>query len=163
VDAEESAGAAQDMEKMDFEPFPKQREAIESPLGPALVLAGPGAGKTFCLIQRVAYLIEAKELAPERICAVTFTNKAAEEVTARLHRLLGAGADRITRGTLHALCLGILRDHPQEAGLRRGFGVADEEYQQLLLRRLRVFPQCSRATCHCSARRTSSTSTISSR
>jgi DNA polymerase III epsilon subunit family exonuclease len=130
---------------MEFVPFPKQREAIESPLGPALVLAGPGAGKTFCLIQRVAYLIEAKGLAPERICAVTFTNKAAEEVTARLHRRLGARADRITRGTLHALCLAVLRDHPQEVGLRRGFGVADEEYQQLLLRRLRVFPQRRRS------------------
>ncbi len=129
----------------DFQPFPKQREAIEAEMGPVLVLAGPGAGKTFCLIRRVEHLIRAEGLAPERICAVTFTNKAAEEVTARLHRRLGEQADRITRGTLHALCLGILRDRPQAIGLRRGFGVADEHYQQLLLRRLGVFPEARRS------------------
>jgi DNA polymerase III epsilon subunit family exonuclease len=129
----------------DFEPFPKQREAIEAAPGPVLVLAGPGAGKTFCLIRRVEYLIESEGFAPERICAVTFTNKAAEEVTARLHRRLGARTDRITRGTLHALCLGILRDRPREIGLRRGFGVADDHYQQLLLRRLGIFPEGRRS------------------
>jgi DNA polymerase III epsilon subunit family exonuclease len=122
-------------------PFPKQVEAIAADPGPVLVLAGPGAGKTFCLIRRVAYLIEEKGLDPERICAVTFTNKAAEEVTARLHGRLGAVADQVTRGTLHALCLGILREHPEKLGLRRGFGVADEEYQKLLLRRLNVWPE----------------------
>jgi len=129
---------------MDFEPFPTQREAIESPLGPALVLAGPGAGKTFCLIRRVEHLVSTLEFPPERICAVTFTNKAAEEVTARLHKRLGGRADLITRGTLHALCLNILRAYPQEVGLRRGFGVADEDYQQLLLRRLNVWPESRR-------------------
>ncbi len=124
----------------ELRPFPQQRAAIEAPLGPTLVLAGPGAGKTFCLIRRVQHLIEARDFAPEHICAVTFTNKAAEEVTARLHRRLGDRADRVTRGTLHALCLGILREHPEAAGLRRGFGVADELYQRLLLRRLGVQP-----------------------
>ena len=126
---------------MDFEPYRSQRDAIEAPLGPVLVLAGPGAGKTFCLIRRIEHLIAAGQFAPERICAVTFTNKAAEEVTARLHARLGERADPITRGTLHALCLGILRDHPREIGLQRGFGVADEEYQRLLLRRLSVYPE----------------------
>ena len=95
---------------VEFKPLPKQTEAIESELGPALVLAGPGAGKTLCLIRRVEYLIGSKGFAPERICTVTFTNKAAEEVTARLHKRLGERADRITRGTLHALCLTILRE-----------------------------------------------------
>jgi DNA helicase-2/ATP-dependent DNA helicase PcrA len=126
---------------MQHEPFPSQRAAIESPLGPALVLAGPGAGKTFCLIRRVEHLIRHAGVAPDRICAVTFTNKAAEEVTARLHSRLGALTDRITRGTLHALCLDVLRHHPGEIGLRRGFGVADEDYQKLLLRRLNVYPE----------------------
>jgi DNA polymerase III epsilon subunit family exonuclease len=126
---------------MDFQPFPRQREAIEAPLGPVLVLAGPGAGKTYCLIRRVEHLIESGLFAPDHICAVTFTNKAAEEVTARLHKRLGGRADQITRGTLHALCLGILRDHPREIGLTRGFGVADENYQRLLLRRLSVYPE----------------------
>jgi superfamily I DNA/RNA helicase/inhibitor of KinA sporulation pathway (predicted exonuclease) len=129
---------------MDFEPFPTQRDAIESPLGPTLVLAGPGAGKTFCLIRRVEHLITTLGVPPERICAVTFTNKAAEEVSSRLHKRLGARADLITRGTLHALCLDILRAHPLAVGLRRGFGIADEDYQQLLLRRLNVWPESRR-------------------
>ena len=126
---------------IDFTPFPKQREAIEAPLGPILVLAGPGAGKTFCLISRVENLIRRHDIAPERICAVTFTNKAAEEVTARLNIRLGQPAKDITRGTLHALCLGILRENPEAIGLRKGFGVADDEYQKLVLRRMGVAPK----------------------
>src|SRR6266705_953625 len=63
---------------MDFDPLPQQRLAIEAPLGPVLVVAGPGAGKTFCLIARINHLINTRGLAPERICAVTFTNRAAE-------------------------------------------------------------------------------------
>jgi DNA polymerase III epsilon subunit family exonuclease len=125
----------------EFEPLPRQREAIESDPGPALILAGPGAGKTYCLIRRVEHLIARLGSAPERICAVTFTNKAAEELAARLRARLGPRADAVTRGTLHALCLGILREHPGEVGLTRGFGVADEDYQELLLRRLGVFPE----------------------
>ncbi|MEE8522062.1 MAG: UvrD-helicase domain-containing protein, partial [Gemmatimonadota bacterium] len=74
---------------MEFTPFKRQLDAIEAPPGPTLVLAGPGAGKTFCLIERIAYLIESAGAAPERICAVTFTNKAAEEVEVRLRRKLG--------------------------------------------------------------------------
>ena len=123
---------------MEFVPFPQQRAAIAAPPGPVLVLAGPGAGKTFCLIGRIEHLVRNMGFAPERICAVTFTNKAAEEVAVRLSRRLGGRADDVTRGTLHALCLGILREHPVTVGLRRGFGVADEDYQYLLLRRLGV-------------------------
>ncbi|MGD2217732.1 MAG: ATP-dependent helicase, partial [Gemmatimonadales bacterium] len=130
----------------EFQPFPKQRDAIEAPLGPTLVLAGPGAGKTFCLIHRIEHLIEEQGFDPARICAVTFTNKAAEEVTARLHQTLGARTDAIARGTLHALCLGIIREQAKEIGLRRGFGVADEHYQQLMLRRLGVYPEGRRAS-----------------
>ncbi len=103
-----------------------------------LVLAGPGAGKTYCLTERVRFLIEAVGADPTRICAVTFTNKAAEEIITRLNREMGSRAEGMTRGTLHALCLEILRAHGELVGLRRGFGVADEEYQRLVLRRLRV-------------------------
>jgi len=110
-----------------------------------LVLAGPGAGKTFCLVERVRHLIEAHGARPSRVCAVTFTNKAAEEVVRRLHRELGTAAWDVTRGTLHALCAGILREHAELVGLRRGFGIADEEYQQTLLRRLGVRPRKRRA------------------
>ena len=130
---------------MDFDPLPQQRLAIEAPLGPVLVVAGPGAGKTFCLIARINYLIDALHVAPERICAVTFTNRAAEEIAIRLKHTLGERAEPITRGTIHALCLALLREHAEAAGLRKGFGVADEQYQKAILGRLHV-PQEQRGS-----------------
>src|SRR5216110_1313720 len=123
---------------MDFDPLPQQRLAIEAPLGPILVVAGPGAGKTFCLIARINHLINTRGLAPERICAVTFTNRAAEEIAVRLKHTLGDRAEEVTRGTIHALCLALLREHAEAAGLRKGFGVADEQYQKVILGRLHV-------------------------
>jgi superfamily I DNA/RNA helicase len=103
-----------------------------------LVLAGPGAGKTFCLIERVRYLIGALGADPARICAVTFTNKAAEEIVARLHRDLGAVGESVHHGTIHALCAEILRAHGEQVGVARGFGIADEDTQHIVLRRLGV-------------------------
>jgi DNA polymerase III epsilon subunit family exonuclease len=123
---------------MAFDPLPQQRLAIEAPLGPVLVVAGPGAGKTFCLIARINHLIDSLGLAPERICAVTFTNRAAEEIAVRLKHTLGDRAEAITRGTIHALCLALLRQHAEAAGVRKGFGVADEPYQKVILGRLHV-------------------------
>src|SRR5437899_2385153 len=123
---------------MDFDPLPQQRLAIEAPLGRVLVVAGPGAGKTFCLIARINHLINTRGLAPERICAVTFTNRAAEEIAVRLKHTLGDRAEGVTRGTIHALCLSLLREHAEAAGLRKGFGVADEQYQKVILGRLHV-------------------------
>src|SRR5213596_3738180 len=122
-----------------FSPLPQQLRAIEAPRGPVLVVAGPGAGKTYCLISRIQHLI-ASGIDPHRICAVTFTNRAAEEIAARLKHALGDGdgADAVTRGTIHALCLALLREHTDAAGLRQGFGVADEDYQRVILSRLRV-------------------------
>jgi DNA polymerase III epsilon subunit family exonuclease len=121
---------------------PAQRRAIEAPAGPVLVVAGPGAGKTFCLIGRIAHLVGALGIAPRRICAVTFTNKAADEIAARIRREVGAeAADEITRGTMHALCLALLREHATLMGLRRGFGLADEDYQRRVLARLRIRPE----------------------
>jgi DNA helicase II / ATP-dependent DNA helicase PcrA len=121
-----------------FEPTPQQLRAIEAPLGPVLVIAGPGAGKTFCLIYRIQHLIQKLDILPRRILAVTFTNKAAEEIATRLHETRGVTAADITRGTLHAICLRILRDYAERCGLRPGFGVADREYQEQVLRRLRI-------------------------
>ena len=115
---------------MSFTPLPRQRLAIEAPLGPVLVVAGPGAGKTFCLIARIQHLI-AGGIDPHRICAVTFTNRAAEEIVRRL-------THDVCRGTIHAFCLAVLREFVEEAGLRRGFGVADEPYQKVILSRLNV-------------------------
>jgi DNA polymerase III epsilon subunit family exonuclease len=119
-------------------PTPAQRSAITAPLGPVLVVAGPGAGKTFCLIERIRHLVMERGMAPQRLCAVTFTNKAAEEISARLRGALGEAADRVTRGTLHALCADLLRAHGGAIDIPRGFGVADDVYQRLLLRRLGV-------------------------
>ncbi len=118
---------------MALTPFAQQRRAIEAPLGPVLVVAGPGAGKTYCLISRIQRLI-AGGINPHRICAVTFTNRAAEEIAVRL----GERAEQITRGTIHALCLALLREFAADAGLQRGFGVADDPYQKVILSRLQV-------------------------
>jgi len=120
-------------------PSARQRDAIEAALGPMLVLAGPGAGKTFCLIERIRFLIEQRGFDPGRICAVTFTNKAAQEIADRLQKTLGERAKEVKGGTLHALCAEILREHGEWIGLRRGFGIADEEYQKDVLRRLGVW------------------------
>src|SRR5690349_23932854 len=91
-----------------FDPLPAQRRAIEAPLGPVLVVAGPGAGKTYCLIARIEHLVE-RGFDPHRICAVTFTNRAAGEIASRLRHTLGAKAEAVTRGTIHAFCLALLR------------------------------------------------------
>src|SRR6058998_2791648 len=118
---------------MSFTPLPQQLRAIEAPMGPVLVVAGPGAGKTFCLIARIQHLI-ASGIDPHRICAVTFTNRAAEEIALRL----GERTEQITRGTIHAFCLAVLREFVDNAGLKRWFGVADEPYQKVILGRLNV-------------------------
>ena len=124
---------------MTFEPTPQQRRAIEAPLGPVLVLAGPGAGKTWCLIERVRHLIDRLGLRANRICAVTFTNKAAEEIAHRLNAGLGPGR-RSAHPRHHPLPLSrrSCANFPREAGLTPGFGIADEDYQRGVLRRLRV-------------------------
>ena len=117
-------------------PSPSQREAIEAPPHAQLVLAGPGAGKTFCLTERIRFLIEHHHVDPARICAFTFTNKAAGEIAHRLASQLGPVADAVKRGTIHAFCAELMREFPVQAGLEPGFGIADEEYQLGVLRRL---------------------------
>jgi DNA polymerase III epsilon subunit family exonuclease len=127
-----------------FEPTLQQRRAIEAPLGPVLVMAGPGAGKTYCLTRRIQHLIDELGIPARRILAVTFTNKAAEEIAARLREARGYAAEDVTRGTLHAVCFKLLRDYAERCGLRPGFGVADQEYQLGVLKRLGV-PERRRA------------------
>lgn len=122
-----------------------QRKAIEAGPLPVLVLAGPGAGKTFCLIERIRFLIEELELDPARICAFTFTNKAADEIAARLSRL-GSRAEGVKRRTIHAFCAEVLREYGAHVGLAAGFGIADEEYQRIVLRRLDGHTQRHRKT-----------------
>ncbi len=129
-----------------FIPSAAQREAIEAPTGPLLVLAGPGAGKTFCLIERIAYLVETLGIEPARICAFTFTNKAAGEISHRLESRLGDAASRIKRGTIHAFCAELLRESGTLVGLEPGFGIADEDYQVSVLRRLKVKQEWCKST-----------------
>lgn len=126
-----------DLESRDktHSPSPSQLRAIEADLAPLLVLAGPGAGKTFCLIERIRFLIERRGFQPARILAFTFTNKAAEEIAARLKQL-GPDCDRVKRGTIHSFCAEILREFGDHVGLTRGFGIADESYQLGVIARL---------------------------
>ena len=131
-DRPDSAGAAAET----LTPSPSQREAIEARAEPILVLAGPGAGKTYCLIERIRYLVNHDFIPPERICVFTFTNKAAGEIASRLERELGSGAGRIKRGTIHAFCADLLREYGAQVGLEAGFGIADEDYQLFALRRI---------------------------
>jgi DNA polymerase III epsilon subunit family exonuclease len=119
-------------------PSGSQRAAIEGERKPLLVVAGPGSGKTFCLIERIRFLIRAQGIAPERICAFTFTNKAAEEIAARLDQVPNAAL--VKRTTIHKLCVDLLREHGERLGIPPGFGIADDEYQMSVLWRLESNP-----------------------
>src|SRR3954453_12513115 len=119
-------------------PSESQRQAIEAEFGPVLVLAGPGAGKTYCLAERIRYLVEVKGADAARICAFTFTNKAAGEIATRLATHLGERASHVKGGTIHAFCAELLRAHGEKVGVKPGFGIADEEYQRAALRRISV-------------------------
>ena len=124
------------MDSNTLSPSESQRAAIEAPCGPMLVLAGPGAGKTFCLIARIRHLIEVLGVDPARICAFTFTNKAAGEIATRLEKQLGDRAEHIKGGTIHSFCAELLRELGARIGLEPGFGIVDEDYQRTVLRRL---------------------------
>ena len=119
-------------------PSASQREAIEAAAEPLLVLAGPGAGKTFCLVERIRYLIGTLGLRAERLCAFTFTNKAAGEIAERLATSLGFTAAAVKTGTIHAFCAELLREFGTRIGLQRGFGIVDERQQRVALKRLGV-------------------------
>lgn len=119
--------------------FRRQWQAVTAPVAPVLVLAGPGSGKTRCLTGRIASLIQHRGADPSRICAITFTNKAAQEIAKRVRRGLGPVAENLTLGTIHSLCLRILRPFAKLMNLPPGFGVADEDHQRLILRRLGIY------------------------
>jgi DNA helicase-2/ATP-dependent DNA helicase PcrA len=103
--------------------------------GPTLVLAGAGAGKTRVLTERTAALVQTHHVLPERILVVTFTNKAAREMKARLSRLIGESAvQRLWIGTFHAVCGRLLRHDIQRLGYTPAFVIYDSEDQEKLLR-----------------------------
>jgi DNA helicase-2/ATP-dependent DNA helicase PcrA len=114
---------------------PQQRRAVEAPDGPALVLAGPGSGKTRVLTQRVAYLVEGRGISPRHILAVTFTNKAAREMRERLEKILSpTRAAELTLGTFHSICARWLRRDAPEIGLNREFVIYDQDDQTSLIK-----------------------------
>ncbi|HLC04900.1 MAG TPA: UvrD-helicase domain-containing protein, partial [Anaerolineales bacterium] len=113
---------------------PKQEEAVLHTEGPLLVLAGAGSGKTRVITRRIAYLIGHCGVPPWNILAVTFTNKAAEEMKRRVADLLGQDGMRVWVGTFHSTCVRILRKHGGVMGLRSSFVIYDEGDQLSLMR-----------------------------
>lgn len=109
---------------------PEQRRAVEATEGPLLIQAGAGSGKTKTLTHRIAYIIASKKATPYNILAVTFTNKAAKEMRARVAGLLGEDADNRSfmpyMGTFHSICVRILRQDGEHIGIPRSFVIFDE-------------------------------------
>ena len=115
---------------------PRQREAVQHENGPLLIVAGPGSGKTRVMAHRVAYLIEERDVAPWRILAVTFTNKAARELRDRCDSLVPESADALQVRTFHSFCAQVLRTFPESAGLEPGYSIYDEDDQARTVRRV---------------------------
>ena len=112
-----------------------QREAVGAPAGPLLVLAGAGSGKTRVLTHRVTWLVQAFQVSPLSILAVTFTNKAAQEMRGRIEHMLGYPMQGMWMGTFHGIAHRLLRAHWREAGLQQGFQILDSGDQLRLIKR----------------------------
>jgi DNA helicase-2/ATP-dependent DNA helicase PcrA len=108
----------------------EQRRAVETTEGPLLILAGAGSGKTKTLTHRIAYLIATNKATPYNILAVTFTNKAAKEMRERVAHLLGQNPDNRSfmpfMGTFHSICVRLLRQDGEHAGIPKNFVIFDE-------------------------------------
>ncbi|MFT6710404.1 MAG: DNA helicase-2/ATP-dependent DNA helicase PcrA [Arenicella sp.] len=112
-----------------------QREAVAAAPQPLLVLAGAGSGKTRVLISRIAYLVEAHQVSPLSILAVTFTNKASREMRNRIEDMLGIPMGGMWIGTFHSLAHRLLRQHYQEANLPQAFQILDSDDQLRMIKR----------------------------
>jgi DNA helicase-2/ATP-dependent DNA helicase PcrA len=115
---------------------PAQREAVTAPPEHRLVLAGAGSGKTRVLTHRVAWLIAAENVSPMSILAVTFTNKAAAEMRARIERLVDVPIRAMWVGTFHGVAHRMLRMHWKEAGLPQNFQILDADDQVRMVKRI---------------------------
>jgi DNA helicase II / ATP-dependent DNA helicase PcrA len=113
-----------------------QREAVTAPVGPVLVLAGAGSGKTRVLTHRIVWCVQAENASPHSILAVTFTNKAAGEMRARIEQLLGVPGGALWVGTFHGIAHRLLRLHWREAGLPQTFQILDGDDQLRIIKKL---------------------------
>ena len=116
----------------------EQVKAIQHTEGPAIVMAGPGTGKTRVLTHRIAWLINQKNVNPQHILAITFTNKAAEEMQSRCNSLLKTdkSQSRPSISTFHALGYSILKDYAEKTGRDEQFAIADEETKREIIKEL---------------------------
>jgi DNA helicase II / ATP-dependent DNA helicase PcrA len=108
---------------------PEQREAVLHCDGPLLILAGAGSGKTRVITFRIAYLIGDAHANPDEVLAVTFTNKASQEMRERVESLIGSTASGVWLSTFHALCARLLRREAPKIGLSRDFVIYDSSDQ----------------------------------
>src|SRR6267143_3214102 len=115
---------------------PPQREAVMHEEGPLLIFAGAGSGKTRVLTARIAYLIASPQVWPDRLLAVTFTNKAAREMRSRVETLVGEGAGKMWVGTFHSTAVKILRRDAARIGIVPSFVIFDEDDTRAALRRV---------------------------
>ena len=114
----------------------KQYEAVTTTEGPSLVIAGAGSGKTKVLTHKIAYLIGEKGIKPWNILAITFTNKAANEMKERVRNLVGASADDIWMGTFHSICVRILRKTIDRIGFDSSFIIFDTSDQKTMIKKI---------------------------
>ena len=112
----------------------QQKEAVLHTEGPLLILAGAGSGKTRVLTHRICYLIEEKGVNPWNILAITFTNKAAQEMRERVDNLVGMGSESIWVSTFHSTCVRILRRHIDLLGYDNNFTIYDTDDQKTLMK-----------------------------
>jgi DNA helicase II / ATP-dependent DNA helicase PcrA len=113
-----------------------QAAAVHQTDGPVLIFAGAGSGKTRVLTHRIAYLLGEKRVAPDRILAVTFTNKAAAEMKTRLERMVGSVVRDVWVGTFHAMCVRILRRDGSRIGIAPSFAIIDDGDQRQLVKEI---------------------------
>ena len=113
---------------------PEQRRAVLTSEGPLLVLAGAGSGKTRVITRRVAWLVQHKGVHPAQILAITFTNKAANEMKERIASLIGIRARGAWIGPFHSMMLRILRRHAEFLGFRPQFAIFDTSDQERVMR-----------------------------
>ncbi len=112
----------------------RQREAVYTTEGPVLILAGAGSGKTTVLVNRIAYLIEAKGVSPYSVLAITFTNKAAAELKLRLEKMLGPYGEGIWASTFHSACVRFLRRDIEKIGYPSQFSIFDTADQLTVIK-----------------------------